>query len=114
MRATLTPYRPGERPWVIKVGALLALLSGGVQLVLFLAGVKLKVAGTHPKAGSTIVFGALMFVCAGGMWLMRYWAVLGFMALLALLLLYFAIALIKASSRAHTWSSMPASCKASQ
>ena len=98
VRATLTLYRPGERPWVIKVGALLALLSGGVQLVLFLAGVKLKVAGTHPKAGSTIVFGALMFVCAGGMWLMRYWAVLGFMALLAMLLLYFAFALIKASS----------------
>jgi hypothetical protein len=98
VRATLTPYRPGERPWVIKVGALLTLLSGAVQLVLFVAGVKLKVAGTHPKAGSTIVFGALMFACAIGMWLMRYWAVLGFMALLALLLLYFSFALIKASS----------------
>ena len=39
-----------------------------------------------------------MFTCAGGMWLMRYWAVLGFMALMALLLLYFSFALIKASS----------------
>jgi hypothetical protein len=98
VRATLTPYARGERPWVIKVGALLALLSGAVQLGLYVGGVKLKVAGTHPKAGSTIVFAALMFTCAAGMWLMRYWAVLGFMALLALLLLYFCLALIKASS----------------
>jgi hypothetical protein len=32
------------------------------------------------------------------MWMMRYWAVLGFMALMALLLLFFSFALIKASS----------------
>jgi membrane protein CcdC involved in cytochrome C biogenesis len=83
---------------VIKVGALLALLSGAVQLGLYVAGVKLHVASTRPAAGSTIVFAALMFACAAGMWLMRYWAVLGFMALMALLLLYFSFALIKASS----------------
>jgi hypothetical protein len=98
VRATLTPFAPGERPWVIKVGAVLALLSGGVQLFLYLGGVKLKVAGTHPKTGSTVVFAVLMFVCAAGTWLMRYWAVLGLMALLALLTLYFSFALIKASS----------------
>jgi hypothetical protein len=40
----------------------------------------------------------MMFVCAGGMWFMKYWAVLGFMALLALMTLYFALALIKVSS----------------
>lgn len=98
VRATLTPLAPGERPWAIKIGALLAALIGGLQLLLFALGVKLEVAGSHPQAGSTIIFAALMFVCAGGMWLLRYWAVLGFMALLALLLLYFTFALIKASS----------------
>jgi hypothetical protein len=98
VRATLTPLEPGERPWPIKAGALLALLIGGVQLVLFFAGTKLKVGGNRPSAASTIVFAALMFVCAGGTWLKRYWAVLGLMALLALFALYFAIALIKASS----------------
>jgi hypothetical protein len=98
VRAALTPYAPGERPWSIRIGALVALLVGGVQLALFLAGVKLKVAGTHAKGGSTVVFGLIMFVCAGGVWMMRYWAVLGFMALLALFTLYFALALIKVSS----------------
>jgi uncharacterized protein YhhL (DUF1145 family) len=98
VRATLTPYAPGERPWSIKIGAVVAALVGGVQLVLFLAHVKLKVAGTQAKAGQTIVFGIVMFVCAGGVWLMRYWAVLGFMALLGLMILYFALALVKVSS----------------
>jgi hypothetical protein len=98
VRATLTPYAPGERPWAIRIAALLAVLTGGAQIVLWAFGVKLKVAGTHAQAGSTIVFGLLMFMCAVGMWLMRYWAVLGFMALLGILVTYFALALIKASS----------------
>jgi hypothetical protein len=75
-----------------------ALLIGGVQLVLFLLNVKLKVAGTQPKAGSTVLFGVLMFICAVGVWLLRYWAVLGLMALLGIMVMYFSLALIKASS----------------
>lgn len=98
MRATLKPLAPGERPWVITVGALLAAISGISQLVLFLAGVKLQTTGVHASAGQTIVFTVLMLVCAIGMWLMRYWAVLGFMALLAILLVFAMGALVKASS----------------
>jgi hypothetical protein len=98
IRAGLKPLEPGERPWPITVGAILALLTGGVQLVLYIAGVKLHVAGTTAKAGSTIVFGVMMFICAGGMWFRKYWAILGFMALLGITVAYFALALIKASS----------------
>lgn len=98
VRATLTPYRQGERPWSIKVGAILALALGGVQLILFLAGVRLKVAGTHAAAGSTIVFAVLMLICAIGMWRMRYWAVLGFMALLGIAVVNFSLALVRVSS----------------
>jgi hypothetical protein len=98
VRATLTPLSPGERPWVITVGAALAALNGLVQLVLFIAGVKLKVAGARPNAFSVIVFAFLMFVCAGGMWRMRYWAVLGFQALLAIVVLTFALVLVRANN----------------
>jgi hypothetical protein len=98
IRATLTPLAPGERPWPLKIAVLLALLSGGVQLGLYLFDVKLKVAGTHAKAGSTIVFGLLMFICAAGMWWLQYWALLGFMVILGITIVYFALALIKASS----------------
>jgi uncharacterized membrane protein (DUF2068 family) len=67
-------------------------------LVLFLVGVKLKTTGLKASAGQTYVFAALMLICAGGMWMLRYWAVLGFMALLAILILFAAAALVKASS----------------
>jgi uncharacterized membrane protein (DUF2068 family) len=98
VRATLVPLSPGERPWPIIVGAALAALSGLVQLVLFLAGVKLRSSGLKASAGQTIVFAVLMVVCAVGMWQLRYWAVLGFMALLAILILFAVGSLVKASS----------------
>jgi hypothetical protein len=98
VRATLEPLSPGERPWPIVVGAILAALAGGVQLILFLAGVKLKVAGTHAAAGSTIVFAVVMFACAIGMWRLWYGAVLGFMALLAITVTNFALALVRVSN----------------
>jgi uncharacterized membrane protein (DUF2068 family) len=80
------------------VGALLAAASGVSQLVLFLAGVRLRTSGLHAAAGQTIAFTVLMLICAFGMWTMRYWAVLGFMALLAILVLFAVAALVKASS----------------
>ena len=98
VRATLTPLSPGERPWPITVGALLAAVSGVSQLILFLAGVRLRSSGLHAAAGQTIAFTVLMLLCAAGMWTMRYWAVLGFMALLAILVLFAVGALVKASS----------------
>ena len=98
VRATLTPLRPGERPWPITVGAGIAALNGIVQLILYAAGVKLKVGGARPQAFSVILFAVLMFVCAGGMWRMKYWAVLGFQALLAIVILTFSLVLIRASN----------------
>jgi hypothetical protein len=98
VRATLVPLAPGERPAVILIGAALAALSGVVQLVLFMAGVRIHSTGLQASAGQTIAFTVLMLLCAGGMLAMRYWAVLGFMALLAILMVFAAGALIKASS----------------
>ena len=83
---------------MITVGAVLAAANGLAQLILYLAGVKLKVAGTRPAAVSVIGFSVLMFVCAAGMWRMRYWAVLGFQALLAIVILTFALVLVRANS----------------
>jgi uncharacterized membrane protein (DUF2068 family) len=98
VRATLRPLAAGERPWPVLVGACLAALSGLVQLILFLVGVKLRSSGLHASAGQTIVFAVLMFICAAGMWQLRYWAVLGFMALLAILILFAMGSLVKAST----------------
>jgi hypothetical protein len=99
-RAALTPYAEGERPWPIVVSALVAVIFGGYNLISFLLGTKLRVDGQKPGTAGVLLFALVMFVCAGGMWRMRYWAVLGFQALLVLVLLTLAILLIKVSNLA--------------
>jgi hypothetical protein len=74
------------------------MLSGLGQVALLIFGVKLKVAGTQPQVGGTVLFAIVMVVCATGMWMMRYWAVLGFMVLLGIILAALFLALIKVSS----------------
>ncbi len=96
VRATLTPFAAGERPWSIRIAAALAALIGIGNLIAWLAG--LKIAGRHPAGGGIIVFAALMVACAVGLWRMWYGAVLGFMALLAIIVTLFTLYLIEASN----------------
>ncbi len=96
MRARLQPLGPGERPWAVTVSAVLAALTGLGNLVAYFAGA--KIGGKHPAPGGIILFSLLMLVCAVGMWRLRYWAVLGFMGLLAIIVTLFALLLIEASN----------------
>lgn len=98
MRASLKPIAPGERPSAVKVSVLLAFALGAVNLGLFIAGAKPKVGGQQPHLPEILVFSGLMLVCAVGMWMMRYWALLGFQTLLAIGLVGFCLALIRVSS----------------
>jgi hypothetical protein len=98
VRATLEPYRSGERPWSIRVAVAVAFLIGAGDLVDVLVGGNLGFGGAHPAKGGVILFSVLMLVCAAGMWRMRYWAVLGFQAILAFVVLFFSLALIRASN----------------
>jgi hypothetical protein len=45
-----------------------------------------------------VLFSVMMLVCAAGMWRLRYWAVLGFQAILAIVVLAFSLLLIRASN----------------
>jgi hypothetical protein len=96
VRASLSPLAPGERPLSVTISAGIAALAGGGNLIALAAG--LKIAGKHPAPGGIIVFGLLMLICAAGMWRLRYWAVLGFMGLLAIIVTIFALLLIEASN----------------
>ena len=96
VRAGLVPMRPGERPTAIVIASVVAGLLGLGNLVAYLAGV--KIGGRHPAAGGIILFSLLMLVCAVGMWRLWYGAVLGFMALLAIVTCLFALLLIEASN----------------
>ena len=95
-RANLKPIAPGERPMVIRISALLAAALGLANLIAWLAGDKIN--GKHPAAGGILIFSALMCACAVGLWRMWYGAVLGFMALLAIIVTIFALLLIEASN----------------
>jgi hypothetical protein len=96
VRAGLTPLKPGERPWPILVSAGVAAVLALANLIAFAAG--LKVSGKHPSAPGVIIFSVLMLVTAAGLWRVWYGAVLGFMALLAIICVVFALLLIEASN----------------
>jgi hypothetical protein len=98
VRATLAPLAPGERPWPLKLATLIALLIGAGDLVVVLIDGSFRVGGAHTAPGGVILFSVLMLVCAWGMWQMRYWAVLGFQAILCFVILFFALLLTRANN----------------
>jgi len=98
VRATLTPLAPGERPWSLKIAVLIALLIGGGDLVAVIINGKFNVGGAHAGPSGVILFSVLMLVCAVGMWQLRYWAVLGFQAILAFVILFFSLLLLRANN----------------
>jgi hypothetical protein len=98
VRATLTPLAPGERPWPLKIAALIAVLIGGGDLVAVAISGKFSVGNAHAGASGVILFSVLMLVCAVGMWQLRYWAVLGFQAILAFVILFFSLLLLRANN----------------
>lgn len=95
-RAALVPLAPGERPPALIVASAIAALLGVGNLIAYAAGD--TVGGRRPAAAGIIVFSGLMLACAAGMWRRRYGAVLGFMALLAIIATVFALLLIEASN----------------
>jgi amino acid permease len=98
VRAELVPLAPGERPWSVRIAALIALIVGVGDLVDVLVSGSHSFGGTHTSVGGVILFSFVMIICAMGMWQMRYWAVLGFQAVLAIVILIFALLLIRASN----------------
>jgi hypothetical protein len=96
VRARLKPLGAGERPGAVTAAAVLAIVLAIGNIVFLIVGV--KVGGKQPAAGGVFVFSALMVAAAIGMWRARYWAVLGFEALLGVSILIAALSLTVASN----------------
>jgi hypothetical protein len=96
VRAQLEPLGPDERPRPLVAAAVVAALLGAANLVALLAG--LDVEGEEPSAIGVLAFCAVMFLAAVGLWQRRYWAVLGFEALLGIIVVFFALFLLRASN----------------
>ena len=95
-RERLEPLERGERPRAVTVGAVIATGMSVSTIVLFAAGVEVQ--GSDARAPGTIVYAALMGAMAAGMWLSRYWAVLGFQTLLAFAIVIWSLLLMKAET----------------
>jgi hypothetical protein len=96
VRAQLEPLKPGERPPALIAAAVLAAVLGTANLIALIAGVEVE--GDQPSAIGVLAFCAIMYVAAAGLWLARYWAVLGFEALLGLIVVFFSLFLLRASN----------------
>lgn len=97
VRATLDPLAPGERPWPLRIAIVLSVLIAIGNIVQAAVGTDVKVGGAHSSVGGSLIFSALMLVCAGGMWKLRYWAALGFQALLGIVIVAFVFVALTAN-----------------
>jgi hypothetical protein len=96
VRAQLAPLEPGERPRPLVFAAVVAALLGTANLVALVAGVEVQ--GEQPSTLGVLLFCAVMYMAAFGLWTARYWAVLGFEVLLGLIVLVFSLFLLRASN----------------
>ncbi|MGI8804282.1 MAG: hypothetical protein ACR2IN_01035 [Thermoleophilaceae bacterium] len=95
-RAALEPLRQGERPRAVTLGAVAAFLIAVANLIAYAAG--LEVGGERPAITFVLAQSGLLLIAAWGMWLVRYWAVLGMQAMLAILIVIFAVLLVVANN----------------
>jgi hypothetical protein len=105
-RAELEPLAEGERPLAVTIGAIVSALIALSSIIGYLAGVEVTKYGSDgiqqgegkPPVVSVIAVVVLMGTMAWGMWRARYWAVLGFQALLVIVLIAASLGLVQATS----------------
>jgi len=93
-REALEPLAPRERPVVVTIGAAISALVAISVIVAYALGATVN--GDRPRILQVIVPAALMGAMAAGMWRASYWAVLGFQAVLALLIVEAMLGLVGA------------------
>jgi hypothetical protein len=101
-RQDLEPLAEGERPRVVTVGAVVSGLIAASIVIAWIVGAKVQVTGSdvseRPNPFQVFPPAILFAVMAYGMWRARYWAVLGFEAIMAILMVGSFIALIAATT----------------
>jgi hypothetical protein len=96
-RARLVPLGEDERPLAVTIAGIVALVLAVGNLALgYIAGLEIQGEKTSPLGVG--LFAAVMLVAAYGCFKVRYWAVLGMQALLALTIMVFSLLIIRAES----------------
>ena len=96
VRRALAPFEEGERPAVLVLSAAIAAVLGVGNVAAYAAGVKVQ--GQKADLIGVLLLAILMLSAAWGMWNKRYWAVLGFEALLGITIAFAALSLLVASN----------------
>ncbi|MBJ7348356.1 MAG: hypothetical protein JHC87_07280 [Thermoleophilaceae bacterium] len=96
-RAELEPLLDGERPMAVTIAAIVAMALAISNVVAYFAGAQPEADSSQAFAQLVIITGVLL-AASIGMWLVRYWAVLGFQTLLALQILVLSVSCLVASS----------------
>ena len=96
-RAALVPLAPGERPGAVTLAVAVAAVLALANLVAVIVSYDPDEAG---KTASSLLGVLILTVVGVGMWRVRYWAVLGFQALLAVTIVLGALALLTAVNAA--------------
>ena len=94
-RAALKPLAPGERPTAVTVAAILAFVMAVANVAAALAGADL--ASENAKNATVFTIGSTLLLLVAGVGMLRskYWAVLGFQALLAIQIITLSLALLR-------------------
>ena len=93
IRRNLEPLEEGERPRAVTIAAIVAFVLGVANSVAIALG---ETVNGDDVTGPGIALSVVLFVCAIFMWQARYWAVLGFQALLVIQIIISAGALLVA------------------
>jgi hypothetical protein len=99
-RARLKPLERGERPTPVTIGFVVSVVFAGIftaSAVIAAVG-SIEVSGDEPSPIGIALFAAALWLMSWGMWKARYWAVLGFQALLLIVLALSALGLIVVST----------------
>jgi hypothetical protein len=94
-RAALKPLAPGERPVAVTVAAVVAAGFALANLIALPAGYNVG-EDSVGQASASVFVTLLLALMAWGMWKARYWAVLGMQTLLAITMIFAALALLTA------------------
>lgn len=95
IRQGLEPLAPGERPGAVTVAAIVALLLAAANAIAALT-IDISDSGQDgDPTGATVLITAILLIAALGMWMAKYWAVLGFQVILGLQLVVYSIAITR-------------------
>ncbi len=93
IRAGLEPLAPGERPRVVTIAAIVAIVFAIANVATAVGGNDISTASGDPSL-ATAVTTAVLLLAGFGMLARQYWAVLGFQAILGIQIVFFSLYLI--------------------